>query len=510
MDKTVNQTFSSVISINPYKNTYFKGEANRLSQIDEPAFSKDQYAIAFLNTKSFITAMVDISKNIPEEDVYDALEDKIYEELALDMAVEYQIHHIEAAHTDENNKFYHVFVVDPADMQEEFSEAVEKIKYIDQIVPVPLLLKSLYSREIIDDDGVHCFLYFQENDSFFTVYNEHEFVYTKSLKFSFKQMHERFCELLGEQINYSVFVDLLSEEGLSVTNTEYQKHLIKLFGEIFLHINDVLTYAKRIYDFERIDKVFIGSQIGSISGLDEYSQTYLGLDSTAFDFDYGFESETWYVDQIHALMQLYTQQLPEERYECNFTTYHRPPPFLQRKSGQVIALTAASLVVAMAYPVTFWTMTYAEEVHKQLLTEEYNEVHNVKTTREATIKLKLANKDRAQKLLDNEKKEFDSKKETLEKIHDVKVNYPMKATIMTDFTRDFNRYKVRLDGSSYNEANSQKAFTFKLSARKDKDITALLEYLTASKTKNFQFLLETIEYNEDNYRYTAEMKAVLR
>ncbi|MEA3372490.1 MAG: hypothetical protein U9Q62_02245 [Campylobacterota bacterium] len=510
MDKTVNQTFSSVISINPYKASYYKGVSNRLTQVEKPEFSKEQYAISFLNTKSFITAMIDISKNIPEEDIYDALEDKIYEELALDMAIEYQIHYISAAHTDENNNFYHVFVVDPTDFEEEFSESVEALKYIDQIVPVPLLLKSLYQKEIIDDNGVHSFLYFQENDAFFTLYNEQEFIYTKSLKFSFKQMHERFCELLGEQINYEVFIQLLAEEGLSVTNTEYQKHLIKLFGEIFLHINDVLTYAKRIFDIERIDQVYIGSQIGAISGLDEYSQTYLGLASMAFDFDYGFESETWYVDQIHSLMHLYTQMQPEERYECNFTTYHRPPPFLQRKSGQLIALTAASLVVAMAYPVTFWTMTYAEEVHKQLLTEEYNEVHNLKVTREATIKLKLANKDRAQKLLDNEKAEFDAKRATLEKIHDVKVNYPMKAKIMTAFTRDFNRYKVNLTKAAYNEDEKSKTFTFSLSARKDKDITALLEYLTQAKTKNYQFLMEKITYDPEKFRYYAELKAVLR
>lgn len=454
--------------------------------------------------------MIDISKNIPEEDIYDALENKVYEELALDMAVEYQINYIEASQTDENNNYYHIFVVDPVDLEEEFKESVEKLKYIDQIVPVPLLLRSLYQKEIIDDDGVHSFLYFQENDAFFTLYNEQEFVYTKSLKFSFKQMHERFCELLGEQIDYSVFIQLLSEEGLSATNTEYQKHLIKLFGEIFLHINDVLTYAKRAFDIERIDQVFIGSQIGAISGLDEYSQTYLGLASTAFDFDYGFESEAWYVDQIHSLMHIYTQMQAEERYECNFTTYHRPPPFLQRKSGQLIALTAASLVVAMAYPATFWTMTYAEEVHKQLLSEEYNELHNIKVTREATVKLKLANKNRAQKLLDNEKTEFDAKKATLEKIHDVKANYPMKAKILTAFTRDFNKYKIRLTKAMYEEDAKEKAFVFSLSARKDKEITALLEYLTQAKTKEYQFLMEKITYDPEKFRYHAELKAVLR
>ena len=510
MDKTTQQTFSSVLSINPYNGSYYKGVSNRLTPEESPAYAKDQYAISFLNTKSFITATIDISKNIPEDDVFDALENKVYEELALDMAVEYHVQYIEAAQADENNRFYHVFVVDPLTLEEEFAAPVEQIKYIDEIVPVPLLLKSLYQREIIDDAGVHAFLYFQENDAFFTLYQEQEFTYTKSLKFSFKQMHERFCELLGEQIDLKIFVQLLSEEGLSASNTEYQKHLIKLFGEIFLHINDVLTYAKRAFDIEKIDHVYIGSQIGAITGLDEYSQTYLGLASKPFDFDYGFETEDWYVDQVHSLLHLYTQMSADERYECNFTIYHRPPPFLQRKSGQLIATLAASIVIALAYPVTYWSMAYAEGINKQLLTEEYNEVHNIKVTREATIKLKLTEKDRVQKLLDAEMAEFNAKKATLEKIHDVKVNYPMKAKILTAFTSDFNKYQVNLTQITYQEGEKEKSFTFFLTSRKDKEITALLEYLTKAKTKDFQFILEKITYDPEKFRYYSELKAVLR
>ncbi len=510
MDRTTQQTFSSVLSINPYNQSYYKGVSNRLAPDESPAYAKDQYAISFLNTKSFITAMVEISKNIPEDDVYDALENKVYEELALDMAIEYQIQFIEGAQADENNRLYHVFVVEPLTLEEEFGASVEAVKYIDQIVPVPLLLKSLYQREIIDESGVHAFLYFQENDAFFTLYSEQEFIYTKSLKFSFKQMHERFCELLGEQIDLKIFLQLLAEEGLSASNTEYQKHLIKLFGEIFLHINDVLTYAKRAFDIERIDQVYLGSQIGAITGLDEYSQTYLGLSSKPFDFDYGFETEAWYVDQVHALMHLYTQLDPEERYDCNFTMFHRPPPFLQRKSGQLIATLAISIVAAMAYPASYWTMTYAEQIHKGMLQIEYDELNNIRTEREALINLKQAEKDRVQKLLDAEIAEFEAKKATLQKIHEVKVNYPMKAKALTSFTKDFNRYDVRLTSLSYAQNDTEKAFTFQLASKTDKRITALLEYLTKTKTKDYRFVLEHIVYDEEKHRYSSELKAVLK
>ena len=513
MANNTQQAFSSVLSNNPYKGTYFTGISSRLTQIEEPVFSKDQYAISFLNTKSFITALIGISKNIPDEDIYDAINSKTYEELALDMAVEYDIKYVEAPNNaDENNRFFHVFVADPLTIEEDFASTVERIKYIDQIVPVPLLLKGLYDKEIIEDNGVHCFIYFQENDAFFTIYNEEEFVYTKSLKYSFSQMHDRFCELLGEQVDFSLFMKLLSEEGLSSNNTEYQKYLIKLFGEIFLHINDVLTYAKRAFEIDKIAQIYIGSQIGVISGLDEYSQTYLGLSSSEFNFDYGFESDTWYVDQVHALMHIYTQIDPEDRYDCNFTVYHRPPPFLQRQSGKLILLTAVSLMAALAYPITFWTLGYAESINKTLLDEEYKELHNVKVTREATINLKLANKSKVDALLKTEQDEFTSKRHTLTKIHEIKVNYPMKARIITDFTKDLNKFAVKLTGLKYSEEKDgkYKIFALQLDAKHDKQITQLLEYWTKNSTKKYRYILTSIEYDGDKKRYHSELKAVMR
>ncbi|MFA6629539.1 MAG: hypothetical protein WCS55_07190, partial [Sulfuricurvum sp.] len=272
MSKSKQQAYSTIVSANPYKEDYYSGTFNSISSVSSPSFSKEQYAVSFLNTKGFITSLIGISKNIPDDDVYDALENKVYEELALDMSIEYHIKYIEAIHkTTEGDRFFHVFVVDPLTLEQEFAKVVNQLKYIDQIIPVPLLLKSLYVKDLIDSSDVHCFIYFQENDAFFCIYNEQEFIYAKSLKFSLKQMHERFCELIGEQIELQTFETMLAEEGLNTSNPDYQKNLIKLFGEIFLHISDIMTYAKRAYDIKKFDEIFIGTGAGSVLGLDEYA-----------------------------------------------------------------------------------------------------------------------------------------------------------------------------------------------------------------------------------------------
>lgn len=511
MSKSQKQAYSTIVSADPYKGDWSISTLNTISGTISPSFSKEQYVVSFLNTKGFISTIIGISKNIPEDDIYDVLETKVYEELALDMAVEYHIKYIEAIHrSTEGDRYFHVFVVDPLTLEQEFSQTVNTIKYIDQIIPIPLLIKSLYVKELIDSSDVHCFIFFQQNDAFFCIYNEQEFTYVKSLKFSLRQMHERFCELLGEQLDFLNFEAMIRDEGLNTSNPNYQKNLIKLFGEIFLHISDIMTYAKRAYDIKKFDEIFIGTSVGSVIGLDEYAQTYLGVRATPFEFNYGFNSANAKIDQIHQLMHFYSRLEAEERYDCNFTIFHRPPPFAKRDSGKLILIAAASLAGALLYPGIYWGLSYAEEFHHAVLSKEYEHVHIEKMTREAAINLKLANKNAAQKNLDIQKAAYKQKQDTLIQVHDKKVNYPMKAKIMADFTLSLNQYRVQLKNVAYLEENNTKTFIFGLTSSKTQDITALLKHLTDTKRDKYDFKLELISFNNEEKSYLSELKAVLK
>ncbi len=558
-------TFTSTISADPYQKDFYVSSLNSISSVASPSFSKQQYALSFLNTKGFISALIGISKNVPDDDVHDALENKVYEELALDMAIEYNIQYVEATNRiSESERFYHIFVVDPLTLEEGFSSVIESIKYLDQIIPIPLLLKSLYTKELIDSGGAHAFIYFQEDDAFFTVYNEQEFVYTKSLKYSLKQMHEHFCELLGESIDLTNFKNILASQGFHTSNPEYQKKFLKLFGEIFLHINDVITYTKRAFEIKQFAAIYIGASTGVIDGLDEYAQTYLGVKAEPFNFDYGFNTTQGYVDQIHQLMHLYGRLEEHERYECNFTIFHRPPPFAKRDSGKLILVTAAALITALLYPGTYWVLSYIEEFHYALMKQEYEHVHIEKMTRESMVNVKLANKSLAQSFLDKEQTAYKQKKDTLIQIHDKKVNYPMKAKILTEFTRSFNQYDVKLRSLSYRDMRtmpqdentslkqyhgpfedtehatnglipigakdfnqsyadlkqldyynkdrnlSAKEFTFILSAPKTQNITDLLKHLMTTKNDAYHFSLHLVSYDTNSSSYLSELKAVLR
>jgi hypothetical protein len=516
MSKKKKHSFSSVLSINPYKGTYVSSISNFLNKITSPTYNKEQYVVSYLNTKSFINSHISVSKNIPDDDLYDAIYNKAYDELGLDQAIMYQIEYIETFNNlDEENRNFHVFIIDPAVIDDVFKNVVEKVKYIDYIIPSPLLLKSLYSKEIIESSGVHCFIYFQENDTFITIYNEKNFIYTKSINYSFLQMHERFCELHGEMIEYEDFINFLKNEDLKTTESVYKTDVIRLYKEIFTNINDILTYVKRALDINKIDCIYIDSQLASVTKLDEISEVELSIKSNNFNFDYGFEKSENNIDHLHSLMHLYTTLSEKERYECNFTTYHRPPKFIKRESGRAILLSAAALVLAFLYPATYWTLTYAQSLQYKLLEEEYKNVHNIKVTREATIKSREAEKEKVSKLLAQEEQEYIEKKNTLIKIHDVKVNYPMKAGLIYKLTKDLNRYDVRLESAFYTESNKHnkddktKELKLKLVSSNDKKITDLIKYLTKIYEGKFYFWIDEISYEEKTKLYFGELKVNL-
>jgi len=507
MSKSKHQSFRSVLSLNPYKETYFSGLSSFISKTSSPKYSKEQFVISYINTKDFINAQIEISKNIPEEDLFDAINSKVYDELALDQAVEYKIQYIEIFNIiDENNRHFHVFVVDPLDLTERFADPIEKIKYIDIIIPAPLLIKSIYAKNIIDTNGVHCFIYIQENDTFVTIYNHQEFVYTKSIKFSLIDMHERFCELYGERINYDEFINFFSKTNLKNSNSDYKPFFIRLFKELFSNINDILTYAKRAFEIEKFEHLYIGSQIETITKFHEMLEVEVNVAASEFDFDYGFEKNKEHIDQLHLMMHLYTTLPREERYECNFTLYERPPKFTKRESGKLIMLAIGSFILAFAYPVTYWILSYAQEVQKDLLQQEYKKVHLNKITREAKIKSRLAEKKKASTLLQAEKNEYREKQNTLIKIHRVKVDYPMKAKLLATFAKDLNKFQVNTTAITYAQPNNQKILSLHLIADKDRKITQLVKHLTKSYEGRFTFELKEIKFNEKKNNYSSDLK----
>jgi len=508
MSKNQEGSFLNVLSVNSYNSRYVVSDLNTLELTTSPEYKKEQYAISYLNTKDSITTHISISRNIPDEDIEDAITSKVYDELALDQAIEYQIRYVEVFDNVGDEREFNLFIVDPLTISETFANTIGRVSYLDCIIPSPLLIKAVYTKELLDD-GVHCFIYFEEDDAFIAVYKDKEFLYTKSLNFSLSAMHERFCELYGERLEYKEFVKFLSTQSLKETDSDYKDYMFKLYKEIFSTINDVISYIKRAFDLEKIDTIYIGAQIFFATKLHEMAEFELNIESKDFDFNYGFNTNQVYINQLHSLMQIYSSIPEDEKYDVNFTVFHRPPKFIKRESGKIILLTVASIIIAFAYPVFYWSLAYAENLHHSLLKNEYSELHREKDARKRIIDAKKAQRLTNIAELKKEETAYLKKKNTLVKIHKVKVDYPMKAKLMTMFTNDFNLHQVRLESLNYIEDAESKKFIFNLLSSKDKKITKMVEYLTKKYNSIYNFKIEKITYDEKTKEYSSSLEVSL-
>ncbi len=494
------KSYSNIISIDPITLNSYEYSKNEIRVNKLEKSKKDSFFTSYIPAKDIITASIEMSRSITEEDLKDAIEIKVYDELGLDSAVNYSITHIEAESNDSKNRFFNVFAIDSNLVKERLDPIVKQTKYIDFVTGSPFLFQALYRKNFLEPDGIDCFVYFQKEDAFLAIYEGGKYVYSKSLHYSLTQINEKFCELLGERIDEKDFNNLLTNEGLKGSNLDYQQHLMKLFGEIFLYINDVLIYAKRSYHLDSIHKIYIGSEIGELLGLDEYAQSYLGLEAHEFNFSIAINSKEWYIDQIHILMILSAQVYFEDKNDdLNYSPFKRPPPLSERTSGKLMGTIAASVIISLAYPAYQMGFDY----YLQLKLSSQRKVFAKLNKKTTSIRRELANIKRGENkikaLVKKETVKFDFRKKLLSEIYAKKISYPMKALIMAELFKISNKDKNKIISADF----KNNALVLDVQNRSDKKITEFIQDLT--KLNKYDINTDKIVKDEKKKRYLSKI-----
>lgn len=500
------EKFEKIVTINPYSGEDYRLQNGELSRLQKLSFDSSTYYASLLYPKDFITATVELSTNIDSADIADAIEIKAYEELGLDQSVEYKIQYVEELFVAEKDaRVYNIFVTEPQTVEELFADKVDKTKYIDNIVPAPLLFKQIYKKEIVQPSGVHCFLYFTKKDAFVVYFQDGSYVYSKSIKYSLEYIYEQYCSITGERVDMNDFYSGLENEGVKSLDNVKQRNFMKIFGEVFMHLNDINIYFKRAFDVKGVDKLYVGSILGSITGLEEYAKTYLGLTPNEFDFNYDINTESWYVDQLHYLMALYALESinnPSFEDDCNFTSFFRPPPFYLRKSGQFILAVSAAVVLAAALPLFHLTMqTYYDYIYQGKNQERLalvKEVNDIK----AQINEKSKEKERLVAIHQNSKERFEQKKGSLETIAAKKSDYVLKSDTIYKLTQDLNKNNIKVEQI----ASDKDVYTLVLKSSSDKKITEFIKYVTQNRSEVGKIDIEKISLNEADNIYTTEVE----
>jgi len=497
-----------VVSFDNYTDESYALKGKTLSPHKKLALKSNLFLATYLANKDIIIAPIEIGSGIPEEDLIGTIENKAYEELGLDPTLEYIINHHEISHGGEG-RLFQLFIIEREQFAEIFSSARDRVKYIDLITPAPLLYQSLYNLEIIERKGVQCYLYFTHYDTFITFYRDGDYLYSKSINYSLEQIYNRYCEISGTTVNEKEFMDILQSEGMKATDADYQNNIMKLFGEIFISINDIIIYTKRAYELSTIDQIYIGSSLGPIIGVEDYAQNYLGLNSFAMEFDFGFNTDEWYVDQMQSMMIVNSlDSLNNESDDeiINLTIYPRPPVFLKRTSGQFIVSTIAAATVALLPSVYYYGAAKVHDAHNSMLQEEEVGLNAQVLKYKSILSKKSKELSKLSNELKSQKKIFSNKEKTLKSVYDKKMNYRLKSEQLESFAHDLNKHNVK----TYEIKTNNDKFSISLVSIDDNDITKLIGHISDKYTGQLSNIdIEHITKDSNSTFYKGTLKVDL-
>ncbi|MBT8344047.1 MAG: hypothetical protein KJO45_04955 [Sulfurovum sp.] len=500
-------TVKNVVTLNAYTEKSYAFKNDLFKPLDKLTYNTSNFIASYVNNRDIISTTVHLSRSIPEEDIADILDIKAYEELGLDQANTYIISSVEVESAGEDRE-YHIFVSEPESLDELYLPIKEQTKYIDLIVPAPLLYKTLYTKEILQDNDTHCFVYFTEKDAFVTIYTNGQYVYSKSIEYSLEQIYDKYCESIGEKVDEKEFYTILESEGLKTTNNDYQQNFMKIFAEVFITINDIIIYAKRAFNLDTIDQMFIGSEKGPIIGLDDYSQNYLGLHSSDFNFNYHVTNEEWYTDQLQYLMLLSSfDYMEDESSLVNLTMYPRAPSFVNRASGQFIISTFAAISLSLAYPLVYLVGSYVNDAKIYALTIENNKL----TTEANKYKKILSEKKNQIKGLDEKIKAlsttYDGKAKTLTAIYDKKVNYRLKSGTFHTIAGELDKFEVNVDSLK----SEKDTLWLSLVSTDDRKFTEVIKYMSDTHFDEITEIdIERIQKDPGSNYYKGLLKVELK
>jgi len=498
--------YKKIITVNPYIDEAYQYKDQTLKSVDRLEFNNN-FVISYVTNKDMIIASFDLGYDVDVEEIDDLIYMKAYDELGLDPEKEYNIHH-QKANIDEDSNLYNLFITEPEITDKNLQTTLEQTKYVDLVLPAPLLFQTLYTTQTLESSEAHCFIYFTMQDAFVTIYKDGKFLYAKSLEYSLEHIYDKYCAIIGEKVDKKDFFETLESEGLKAVDSYYQQNITKIFSEIFLQINDIVIYTKRAYNIDTIGKLFLGSVKSPIIGLGDYGYNYLGIPTFNLDFKFDMKNDEWYVDQFQYMMvQSGLDYLQTPSKIVNLSTTPRAPVFSKRVSGQFIISTVVSSLVALSWPLSYLLISYTNDATNIILTSKDSDLKKI----DMKYKKILAEK---QKEIQEKKKEFgtltnmfNGKAKTLTAIYNKKVDYRLKSQFLFDFANDLTGHEIKIEKlTSYEDR-----YTLHMVSSDEKKLTKYIKFISKKYFDDINKIdIHRIEIDDEDTLYRGILEVGYR
>ncbi len=489
-----------IVAIDPYNQLAYNFTDNLISKGNINFYDKKNFYISYLYLKDFISGTVEVSRSISQEDLKDAIEIAAYDEFGLDSSVDYLIKYIEVTTHAGDNRLFNIFAIAYYKIDEIF-EDIDTIKHIDFLTPAPLLYDAIYKKDLLKKDGIDCFIHFDYDDAFLAIYNGGEYIYSKSITHSLKKLNEEFAKSIAQHVDEKEFFAMLKQQGLKTPDQVLQKHLMKIFGDLFNYVNDILTFAKRSNSLEEINNIYLSSKIGNIKGLSEFCENYTSISSKEFDLKASKNASEVDIDPLVQIMMINAKYyLESHNEEFNISIYKKEPPFFTTPSGILSKSIAAGLAISLIYPAYLlyekhtFDLKYSELSKRNFdLTARVNKMKSelakvIEEKKSIEAKLKLKNKELA----------FRTK--LLKEIYNKKVAYNMKVKTLNDLFEKVNKHKSKV----VRVVNHEDEFKITVRSDKDKKITEFIKEL--SKNKKYSVGTNLIKKDDNKSYYQSSVK----
>ncbi|WP_228568930.1 hypothetical protein [Campylobacter sputorum] len=495
-------TNKHIITIDVAENTAFNFKENRASMHDllQPPEKNDFYISYLPYNEAKANTIIEIPSSTPEEDIANTITIKAYEEQNLDPNEEYKISYIEVLNTNSQDvRIFNIFVIENSKLNTIFSKIVDKKKYIDYIAYAPLLVKSLYTKNILPSSSCDCFIVMMKNEAFLTIYNNAEYIHSRSFRYSLRYLSEKYAELNASRINEESFFQTLMQDGLN--NSDENLH--QIFEDMIYYISDLTKNISRMQNIS-INNIYIYTDIGNIPKFNELVENITEIKTNGFSFDITINSKTLKLNIFHNLMFLTAQDYIEHKDdEFNFSTFLRPPPLFQRDSGKLILTILVAILLSTGVPVYNYISAFVLNLQTKYMKEELL----IKDAKKRQIEIQLAaiakEQDDVDKIIQAENEKLEFRKKLLNELYNKKENYPMKSIALHNLSILINKYNTKV----YQIKNTDNNLTVTIRSDSDTKLTELIKEI--SKTKSYSVSTKQIALDENDTR-TYESNVTIR
>jgi len=297
-----------------------KNDNSNLEVLDGLNVKSDDVITSSINIKDVVTYTLKLPKSTPPEQIKVEAEIQLYENAGLDLNKKFITKYMIKELVQEESYLIEAIAIDEDALQTKFKSIVDKTKHIDFISLSPFSFSEFY--ELYDKKPKRdAFVYLNENQSFIAVYENGEYLYSKTLN-----SLNTLLKSIG--MDYDSFKEVVSTKGVNKDAYEMDDFLIageieKFFSEYFMAINNRLSYGKTIFYLDNIENIYFYTPF-EIAGIDTLKSFW---DLSGVNFEIMPIEKIDFLDRLNVLYN--AKNLDNE---INFSIFPRPPKFYKTRT----------------------------------------------------------------------------------------------------------------------------------------------------------------------------------